>query len=64
MDIDSLVEVESLADIDSLVDIGCCSASPRILVLSCIPMPGFELQPNLIASRAFLGLEVFLPFSG
>jgi len=27
-------------------------------------MPGFKLQPNLIALRAFLGPEVFLFFSG
>jgi len=73
VDIGSLADIESLMDIESLIKVDSfirqrklksCSASLRILVLNYIFILGFKLQPNLIASCASLGPEVFFPFGG
>jgi len=63
-DIKNPASIKSLAEVDSLAEVRCCFASFYILVLSCILMLGFKLQPNLIALCASLGPEVFLPFGG
>jgi len=52
VDIKSFVEIDSLTEIDSLVgqrELRCCSTSLYILVLSCILILGFILQPDLTA---------------